>query len=151
MKTREQYERSGAAWIVRDFRGKALVHSRRAFTGFQSKLEAELEIIGWAAADLQSLHWNRVIIEISSAKALEALQDPLSCPHLSNTIAHVSKLLNQYLHCHVLVVKECANGVANEIAVSVTRDRRYQSYVARGGPSWLSRIIQEEAGASVPS
>ncbi|CAN6866667.1 unnamed protein product, partial [Brassica oleracea] len=102
-------------------------------------------------------------IEISSAKALEALQNPLSCPHLSNTIAHVSKMLNQFLHCHVLVVKECANRVANEIAVSVTRDRRYPlqenngilrekiSYVARGGPSWLSRIIQEEAGASVPS
>ncbi|CAN6989146.1 unnamed protein product, partial [Brassica rapa subsp. trilocularis] len=114
------------------------------------KLEAELETIGWAAEDLLSLHWNRVIIEISSSRALETLQNLLSCPHLSSTIAHVSNLLNQFNHCSVVVVEAGANRVASEIAVSVTRDGRYKSYVARGGPSWLTRIIQEEARGSMP-
>ncbi|KAF3579410.1 hypothetical protein DY000_02030432 [Brassica cretica] len=34
---------------------------------------------------------------------------------------------------------------ASAIATSVTRDRRYQSYIARGDPGWFRRILEEEA------
>ncbi|KAG5415382.1 hypothetical protein IGI04_002949 [Brassica rapa subsp. trilocularis] len=37
------------------------------------------------------------------------------------------------------------NSMAVEIPSSVTRDRRFQSYVAKGGPSWLSSFLLSEA------
>ncbi|KAL0708419.1 hypothetical protein Bca4012_074845 [Brassica carinata] len=33
-----------------------------------------------------------------------------------------------------------------KIACSVFRERRYQSYVAQGGPQWLSSLLEVEAG-----
>ncbi|KAG7542810.1 hypothetical protein ISN45_Aa07g027620, partial [Arabidopsis thaliana x Arabidopsis arenosa] len=39
-----------------------------------------------------------------------------------------------------------ANHVARSIAKSVTKDGRFQSYLAMGGPAWLhSRIEQERS------
>lgn len=126
-------------------------HSRRAFSGIQSKLEAELESIGWAAEDLHSLHWNKVIMEVTSAQALKAFEKPHTFPHLYNGVAHTSALMRKFRVCHVEVVDDNANRVAKEIAVSVTKDRRFQSYVARGGPSWLANIIQADASCSITS
>lgn len=37
-----------------------------------------------------------------------------------------------------------ANGVARDIAKSVTRDGRLQSYLGLGGPSWLASRIEED-------
>ncbi|KAG2326558.1 hypothetical protein Bca52824_009286 [Brassica carinata] len=49
--------------------------------------------------------------------------------------------------CFNLVLTE-ANTLATEIATSVTRDRRTQSYVAYKGLVWLeARIIQEATAA----
>lgn len=37
-----------------------------------------------------------------------------------------------------------SNQIASEIAIGVTRDHGYQSYIARNGPSWVQdRIITE--------
>ncbi|KAH0867956.1 hypothetical protein HID58_074978, partial [Brassica napus] len=44
-------------------------------------------------------------------------------------------------------VHESRNIVSTAIAVSVTADLRTQSYVATGGPSWLSHTILSEAQA----
>ncbi|KAH0852002.1 hypothetical protein HID58_090960, partial [Brassica napus] len=44
-------------------------------------------------------------------------------------------------------VTSSCNLIANLIAVSVTRDQRYQSYVARNGPAWLATQIGQEASA----
>ncbi|CAG7862859.1 unnamed protein product, partial [Brassica rapa] len=91
------------------------------------------------------LHWSKVILEISSSQALEALEKPHTAHHLSNVIAHTSALLKKIHACQVEVVDDNANRVAKEIAVSVTKDGRLQSYVARGGPTWLANIIQADA------
>ena len=39
--------------------------------------------------------------------------------------------------------------MANEVVISVTRDHRLQSYVAQGGPAWLSTLIMPEAFVNV--
>ncbi|KAF3559019.1 hypothetical protein F2Q69_00013112 [Brassica cretica] len=61
-------------------------HSRRSFTGVSSNLEADLTALCWTAKDLHTLHWNRVIMEISSVHTLEALNNSQWFPGLSNTI-----------------------------------------------------------------
>ncbi|KAG5401441.1 hypothetical protein IGI04_016048 [Brassica rapa subsp. trilocularis] len=84
-------------------------------------------------------------MEVTSAQALKAFEKPHTFPHLYNGVAHTSALMRKFRVCHVEVVDDNANRVAKEIAVSVTKDRRFQSYVARGGPSWLANIIQADA------
>ncbi|CAN6979453.1 unnamed protein product [Brassica rapa subsp. trilocularis] len=37
------------------------------------------------------------------------------------------------------------NKAASEIAISVTRDYRHQSYVARSGHAWLCSLLAREA------
>ncbi|KAF3603474.1 hypothetical protein F2Q69_00033979 [Brassica cretica] len=44
-----------------------------------------------------------------------------------------------------LIDTRYGNRCAHEIALSVTRDHRYQSYIARGGPFWLRALTLEEA------
>ncbi|CAH2035459.1 unnamed protein product, partial [Thlaspi arvense] len=43
-----------------------------------------------------------------------------------------------------LIIHETANRAAQAIPVSVTRDHRYQSYVAHQGPFWLHKTILED-------
>lgn len=139
---------SGASWIIRDFRGQPMEHSRRSFIGMKSIIEADLETICWAANDLQTLHWNKVIIEISSPQALEALNNPAKFPGLANLIERTRQALHRFHNCSILVVNSVVNVVAGKIAVSVTNDGRFSSYIARGGPRWLSDIICAEAANS---
>ncbi|KAH0868493.1 hypothetical protein HID58_075515 [Brassica napus] len=47
--------------------------------------------------------------------------------------------------CSLEHVEGARNKVAEEIAVSVTRDHRCQSYVASGGPRWLLNRLESEA------
>ncbi|KAG5375148.1 hypothetical protein IGI04_039744 [Brassica rapa subsp. trilocularis] len=47
--------------------------------------------------------------------------------------------------CSVEHVADSKNRVAEEIALSVSRDHRYQSYVALGGPRWLMELLEFEA------
>ncbi|KAF2553000.1 hypothetical protein F2Q68_00033903 [Brassica cretica] len=138
-------QHSGTSWVIRDFRGQAMEHSRRSFMGFSSNLEADLTTLCWTEKDLHTLHWNRVIMEISSVHTLEALNNPRWFPGLSNTIERTRQALNCFQNCYVEVVNVTTNRVAEKIDVSVTKYRRFQSYIARGGPSWLTDIILENA------
>ncbi|CAN7079533.1 unnamed protein product [Brassica oleracea var. botrytis] len=58
---------------------------------------------------------------------------------------HFKKSLHQFDHCQVMLVSEGINSIALEIASSVIAGQRYQSYIARGGTSWLSPAIRTPA------
>lgn len=47
----------------------------------------------------------------------------------------------------LLLVPDTCNRAASAIADSVTRDQRLQSYIATGGPRWLSDLLSKEASA----
>ncbi|KAG2323426.1 hypothetical protein Bca52824_016639 [Brassica carinata] len=46
---------SGAAWILRDHRGRTSHHSRRAFSGCLSSCESELQALLWSLQALKDL------------------------------------------------------------------------------------------------
>ncbi|KAG2314600.1 hypothetical protein Bca52824_017722 [Brassica carinata] len=110
----------GSAWLARDSHGIPLFHSRRAFAPVDTLVEAELRSLKWAVEALHDLRVKRVIVEISSPTLEEAIFSPHRLP-------------------------KDVNIIATEIATSFTMGHRYQSYVAKGGPSWLSSHIRAQA------
>ena len=50
-------------------------------------------------------------------------------------------VLNKVTDWKVSSIKRVANKAAFMIARSVTKERRYQSYVAQGSPSWLRSLL----------
>lgn len=79
----------GAAWIVRDHGGLPLSHSRRAFSGRTSCIEAELQSLLWSIRALIDLRIKWVVIESSLTQVREALLKSDEYPewrHLIDTI-----------------------------------------------------------------
>ncbi|KAF3533132.1 hypothetical protein DY000_02037363 [Brassica cretica] len=54
--------RSGGAWVVRNERGKILMHSRRVFINVKSLDEAKYKALLWSLESLSFHHLNIVII-----------------------------------------------------------------------------------------
>lgn len=100
-------------------------------------MEAELGAILWAVDSVRSLKMDRVIFELSSAEAYERVINPHPFQGSCSWTDSISKLLKAGGIYHMTCVHLSENKIANEIARSVTRYLRIQSYVAHGGPSWL--------------
>ncbi|CAF1926145.1 unnamed protein product, partial [Brassica napus] len=82
----------------------------------------------------QDLHITRVILELSSVEAWKALTSPACFPNVSYRVSRLLRKANEFEQFQVLLTPPGINSIALSIALSVTKDRRYQSYLARGGP-----------------
>lgn len=60
-------------------------------------------------------------------------------------VEQILKLLQTLSGWSLEFARESRNKVALKIAESVINDQRYQSYIARNGPSWLLPLIDAEA------
>lgn len=140
---------SGASWIIRDDQGRATSHSRRSYSGVLSSSYADLLAIFWAIDSIKHLRLERVILEIATPVAYERITSLAGDP--SRILEDIHSLIQRIGNIHITLVPTSLNKVASEVALSVTRDQRVQSYVAHGGPMWLNSLIQSEASASVSS
>ncbi|CAN7025200.1 unnamed protein product, partial [Brassica rapa subsp. trilocularis] len=135
---------SGAAWILRNSEGEAILHSRRSFVGVRSQLEADLIAHVWTSEALSDLKLNRVILETSSSQ----LPQFLALHAVPRTLHILWKRLRKaldHIKCrHFLVRKEC-NRVATTIATSALQSQWHQSYISAKGPRWLNACIRREA------
>ncbi|XP_048608288.1 uncharacterized protein LOC106413225 [Brassica napus] len=86
-----------------------------------------------------------VVFESSSVSLRDAFlypsYDSPTWPLVLN-IRHVLDGFGEWRVEHVIPV---SNKVASMIALSVTTDLHYQSYVVSGGPSWLRNLLEQEA------
>ncbi|XP_048615823.1 uncharacterized protein LOC125588497 [Brassica napus] len=123
----------GASWLVCDSQGLPIFHSRRAFAPIRSSLEASLTSLMWVVEALQDLRVGKVVVELSSAMVWKAISSPHNFPHLAFEISIIIRSSYQFDQCHIEMVYEDTNNIAVEIATSVTKDRRYKSYIANGG------------------
>ncbi|CAL9247881.1 unnamed protein product [Arabidopsis halleri] len=138
----------GVSWILRDCTGSVVFHSRRSYSRVQSNLEAELLSILWATESLTNLRQERVTFESVSGQVVEAIFQPDKCPMFCILLAEIRSWLDALKGWELKIIPRKANTPAYEIARSVTRDNRYQSYISRNGPNWLqSRIIEEACRA----
>lgn len=140
---------SGAAWMVRDENGRAILHSRRAFSCLTSALDAELHPLLWSMESLASHHMDKVIFETSSIDLRKALLQPGLYPQYQYLISSILHHLHCFQDWSIDFVKTSRNTAATSIATSVTSDYRIQSYVASGGPFWLRNLLQKEASVIV--
>ncbi|KAL0786050.1 hypothetical protein Bca101_002296 [Brassica carinata] len=60
----------------------------------------------------------------------------------------IRRQLQSFRLWSIAFVRKEGNLCVDAIALSVTRDHRYQSYIARAGPSWLNQLITAEAAAA---
>ncbi|KAH0935798.1 hypothetical protein HID58_012915 [Brassica napus] len=139
---------SGSSWIVRDYQGQAIQHSRQAITGSSSKRESDIRSLLWAVQAMGDLRHKKVLFEASSLEVREALLNPLRFPELSPLILKILELLNRFEKWAIFHVSAHMNRIAKNIAESVILGTRLQSYVAAGGPCWLHEMLEEDANST---
>ncbi|KAF3551170.1 hypothetical protein DY000_02008979, partial [Brassica cretica] len=132
---------------IRHFMWRALSGALAVKQGLRSRgiLLAELQTLWWAMEALHDIHVKRVIFEVSSDALMEAVFSPTSPSPLSYGISRILRSLHLFDHCQVVSSHRETNFIALQVAESVTRDQILQSYMAMGGPSWLSFSVTTEA------
>ncbi|KAH0850461.1 hypothetical protein HID58_095508 [Brassica napus] len=112
---------SGIAWIARDHSGNVIHHTRDAIVNAPNRLIAEIRCV------------------------MEAIKLPLQWPRYRALLHQITKLKENFVTITFEGETIQTNGIARDIARSVLRDGRFQSYLALRGPSWLQdRIAREE-------
>lgn len=124
-------ENTGASWLLRNSSGEPLLHSRRSFSAISTKIEAELLSFSWAIDCLSDLRFGKVVFESSSYLAGEAILRPEMFLGFQDLLAHIRDKLSGFRLWNISYAQFQGNRCAHEIALSVTRDHRYQSYIAR--------------------
>ncbi|CAN7061567.1 unnamed protein product, partial [Brassica oleracea var. botrytis] len=130
-------KRGGAAWIVRNEFGSVLCHGRCSFPNISSPLNADLQALSWATEAMDHLKMRKVLFDFSLNASRAALTSPWAFPDHRLLIDQLWDRRHRFEVCQFNLVPVECNYSATEIAVSVTRDGRLQSYIASNGPSWL--------------
>lgn len=132
------------AWIVQNDKGKAILHCRRAFSNVESQRDAELLTFQWVVKDMVNTRQRMIIFESSCALARDTFLNSSSYEEhipITNDIELGLSLLQDWSFHHC---DQRKNSIAKDIAVSVTSERRYQSYIADGAPCWVSHRVELE-------
>ena len=124
----------GAAWVLRNWEGVVLLHSRRGFSGIMSKHEADLECWLWTLESLKSLKIKKVVFAGEEKYLMDAMLRPAAWPSFKAQSESLLLALAHIPSWRFHVEERCANKGAFLIARSVTREDRRQSYVAAGYP-----------------
>ncbi|XP_048615950.1 uncharacterized protein LOC125588571 [Brassica napus] len=134
----------GGAWVVRNHRGVALTHSRRAFSQVGSLDDARLKTLLWALESMMSMRYDRMVFAGDFKELFLAFQNPHKWPALRFQVEEMRILLSRMKEFQLKKVSIEENRGASLIAQSITRQNRSQSYVAIGHPSWLGELFVNE-------
>lgn len=132
---------AGAAWIVRDFAGTVLLHSRRSFGDVRSKDEAQFLSVAWAIESMDSLRYHKVYFAFEGRMFVDAINRPKAWPSFRFKVLEIRYQLRKFLEWHVMLEPYSANRGARLVATSAVMDLRFQSYVAAGSPRWCSHVF----------
>ncbi|KAF3563600.1 hypothetical protein DY000_02012297 [Brassica cretica] len=94
----ESSRNSGASWIVRNCRGKVLMHGRRSFSSVQSRELAELLAIYWAIESMNFMRKDKIIFESSCERARSCFLTPSSCSGVVELVGNICELVQQFQH-----------------------------------------------------
>ena len=134
----------GTAWVVKNLKGKVMMHSRRAFFNTGSKWEATFKALMWTVDSMASHKVNRVIIAMEDKSSMGMIVRPKAWPNFRFEALKVLKILSKIEWWRIGGEERCTNRGTFLIAQSVTKGRRYHSYVAQGSPNWLHALFESE-------
>ncbi|CDY13031.1 BnaC07g03300D [Brassica napus] len=136
--------KNGAAWVVRDERGKVRFHSRRAFFNTRSLEEAKFQALIWSLESFHFHHLNRIIIAIDDLTLSNVVLRPRAWPNFKYQHAEIMKRLEKIEWWRILREDRSTNRGSFIIAQSVLKGGYKQSYVAMGAPFWLRELFENE-------
>ncbi|KAH0854830.1 hypothetical protein HID58_037125, partial [Brassica napus] len=142
---------SSPEWSFVDSRGEdgqTIMHSRRSYSFMRSKAEADLWAMHWAVECMHNTHHVNVIFEASSEQLHNVLSESFHHLEFTGVVQSINQLLNGINGWSLNHALQERNEAAATIAVSVTRDRRYQSYMAQHEPAWLHHLLALEASSN---
>ncbi|ESQ56144.1 hypothetical protein EUTSA_v10026817mg [Eutrema salsugineum] len=131
----------GAAWVLSNEKGEVLCHGRRSFVNIGSKSDANLKSWLWAFDSIKSLKFTKIIFAAESDELIGAVNRPPAWPSFKHQSKELLSILGSILEWKVVLEPYEANGGANLIAQNVTREDRWQSYIAYGFPRWLKEFF----------
>ncbi|KAG7553190.1 Reverse transcriptase zinc-binding domain [Arabidopsis thaliana x Arabidopsis arenosa] len=134
----------GVAWVLRNSEGIVLLHSRAALPSISSKGEAELQGCIWAIKDMQNLHIHKVIFAFEPNELAGAVLRPAAWPSFKSQSECLLLALSYLPAWRVVHEDRKCNLGAALIARSVTREERFQSYVASGYLFWLQKVFNDD-------
>lgn len=135
----------GAAWVLRNWEGTVLLHSRRSFGSISGKNEADLEGWLWAVESMSSLQVGKVMFAVEDKVLFGAVTRPPDWPSFKFHSTKLLEVLNR-LSFWILVLEERSANLGDYlIARSVITEGRVQSYVASGYPFWLHDLFTKES------
>ncbi|KAG7536410.1 Reverse transcriptase domain [Arabidopsis suecica] len=134
----------GGAWLLRNHMGDVVLHARDAFLPMVNRIAAELHCILWCLQSLHSLRFHSCEIWTDCNAAVGALERPKEWPKYRSILNKISQAIQVMRDVKFKISSPKANTLAKAIACSVTRDGRFNSYLASGGPAWLHTRIEEE-------
>lgn len=137
-------KKCGAAWVVRDEKGKVLLHSRRAFFTVRSLEEAKYQALIWALESFHSHHLNRIIIAIDDSTLPGIVLRPRAWPNFKYQHIEIMRRLGKIEWWRIEKEDRTTNRGSFFIAQSVLKCGYLQSYVASGGPFWFRELFQNE-------
>lgn len=132
---------AGVAWVLSNTRREVLLHSRRSFGAVGSKEEARFLSLVWAIESMLAHKCLKVHFVLEGRMLVNAINRPKAWPSFKFKVVEIRRLLRDFLRWKVAWVPADANRRARLIANSATRDVWFQSYVARGLPSWLPQVV----------
>ncbi|KAF3600948.1 hypothetical protein F2Q69_00037857 [Brassica cretica] len=86
---------TGTSWVVRNWRGEVLIHSRRVFKGFDSLLEARHIGLIWAIESMASHKLKKVCFEVEASELVGVVKRPLAWPAFRAYGTELAKLLSK--------------------------------------------------------
>lgn len=102
----------------------------------------ERESLLGAIESMQSHHVTKVIFEVDFADLVGAVTKPKAWPAFRYQGAELKKALVNFQEWSIVVVLSGANRFAQAIAKNVTREKRFQYYVAMGNPQLLKELFR---------
>ncbi|KAG7585295.1 Ribonuclease H domain [Arabidopsis thaliana x Arabidopsis arenosa] len=134
----------GGAWLLRNHMGYAVLHARDAFLPMINRVAAELFCILWCLRSLHNVRIHSCEIWSDYSAAIRALEQPANWPKYRSLLNKIAQVIQVMRDVNFKISSPKANTLARDIACSVTRKGRFNSYLASGGPAWLQSRIEAE-------
>lgn len=131
----------GAAWVLRNSRGRVMIHSKRCFENKENHDETKLLVVMWAMESMAFHGVENVIFAFEFSELVGAVTRPKAWPSFAYQSEKLLKILERFQNWKLMVELREPNRRTFLIGQSVTKDLWFHSYVAVRFPEWIHDLF----------